>query len=258
MKLKDAAAAAAPAPAEGGVAAGGAAAAPPKPPPRAYLFHDDSLPSFFRRPCYSPDGTLLLSPTGIVRVAGSADGGPPALTVPTTLVFDRARPAQPVAHYPGSARSKPSIVVRACPLLFKPRTAAAPPAVGVAAPAGAASGAAATLEGSTPAQALPLEAEAAAAAARGLAPAAGASGASFLSLPYRIIIAVATLDSVLVYDSSLALPVAVLSGFHCEKITDVAWAADASLLFVASMDGYVSAASFEPGEFGEPLLASDK
>ena len=249
MKFKDAGGAPPPPPAAaaGGVSAGAAAKAPPAA-ARAPLYLDDSTPSFFRRPCYSPDGTLLLTPTGVVTVAGPP-GGPPSVAVPTTLVFDRSRPGQPVAHYPGSVRSKPSIVVRACPVMFKLRPAAA----AAAAPVAAASSGDGLLEGANAVQLLPEEA-----APPAVAGSAAPGSSSILALPYRMIIAVATLDSVLVYDTSAALPVAVLSGFHCEKITDVAWAADASLLFVTSMDGYVSAASFAPGEFGEPLAPTDK
>ena len=33
--------------------------------PKAYLFHDDTLTSFFRRLAWSPDGSFLLVPSGI-------------------------------------------------------------------------------------------------------------------------------------------------------------------------------------------------
>ena len=31
------------------------------------LFHDDTLKSFFRRLCFSPDGQLLIVPSGIIE-----------------------------------------------------------------------------------------------------------------------------------------------------------------------------------------------
>jgi chromatin assembly factor 1 subunit B len=32
-----------------------------------HLFHDDTLKSFFRRLCFSPDGQLLIVPSGIIE-----------------------------------------------------------------------------------------------------------------------------------------------------------------------------------------------
>lgn len=36
------------------------------------LFHDDTLQTFFRRLCFSPEGTLLVVPSGIAEVEGSS------------------------------------------------------------------------------------------------------------------------------------------------------------------------------------------
>ena len=57
---------------------------------------------------------------------------------------------------------------------------------------------------------------------RDATPPAGRHNGAF-QLGYRMFIAVATLDSVLVYDTQHPTPVAVISSFHCDKITDVAW-----------------------------------
>jgi hypothetical protein len=169
------------------------------------LFADDTLASFFRRPCFSPDGALLLTPTGVVRVAGPP-GGPAAVVVPTTFVFDRSRPQQPIAHYPGTTRSKPSVVVRACPVVFRHRTGASQLVAAVV----SASASGAQLEGSSTAQSLDGAASAAAVASSSSSAAAPETPTKpatsthngVFSLPYRVIIAVATLDSVLIYDTS--------------------------------------------------------
>ena len=55
-----------------------------------------------------------------------------------------------------------------------------------------------------------------------------------------------------------ATPVVLAGGLHRAAINDVAWARDASLLIIASSDGYLSLVKFRPGELGpldEPLPA---
>ena len=44
-----------------------APAAPGDKPPRQPLFHDDTMPSFFRRPAWSPCGSFLALPAGVYR-----------------------------------------------------------------------------------------------------------------------------------------------------------------------------------------------
>lgn len=81
------------------------------------------------------------------------------------------------------------------------------------------------------------------------------------SLPYRWIYAVATLDSILVYDTQQTSPIALLSGLHYSGITDVAWLPNDSGLVLASADGYVSIVVFENDELGHhwagDLVVSD-
>lgn len=48
------------------------------------LFHDDTLQTFFRRLCFSPDGTLIVVPSGIAEVEGSS-----AKAINTTYVYTR-------------------------------------------------------------------------------------------------------------------------------------------------------------------------
>lgn len=45
----------------------------------------------------------------------------------------------------------------------------------------------------------------------------------FLSLPYRMVYAVAGLDAVLLYDTQQTAPFAYLSNLHYSGITDLAW-----------------------------------
>lgn len=48
------------------------------------LFHDDTLQTFFRRLCFSPDGSLLVVPSGVVEVEGST-----AKPLNTTYIYTR-------------------------------------------------------------------------------------------------------------------------------------------------------------------------
>jgi hypothetical protein len=65
--------------------------------------------------------------------------------------------------------------------------------------------------------------------------------------------AIATQDSVYLYDTQQALPLAYLSQLHYSTFTDLAWSPDGNCLFMTSTDGFGSLAVFEPGELGEPF-----
>lgn len=72
-------------------------------------------------------------------------------------------------------------------------------------------------------------------------------------LPYRYVYAIATQDSVYLYDTQQSLPLAFLSQLHYSTFTDLAWSPTGNCLFVTSTDGFGSLAVFEPGELGEPF-----
>lgn len=48
------------------------------------LFHDDTLQTFFRRLCFSPDGTLIVVPSGVAEVEGST-----TKPINTTYIYTR-------------------------------------------------------------------------------------------------------------------------------------------------------------------------
>ena len=45
----------------------------------------------------------------------------------------------------------------------------------------------------------------------------------FFSLPYRVVFAVATEDSVMLYDSQQTLPLLFLSNIHYHTLSDLSW-----------------------------------
>jgi WD40 repeat protein len=57
-------------------------------------------------------------------------------------------------------------------------------------------------------------------------------------LPYRLLFAVGTDDSLIIYDTQSSYPRAVLSNFHIYRYQDVDWSCDGSYLIGASHDGY--------------------
>jgi len=56
---------------------------------------------------------------------------------------------------------------------------------------------------------------------------------SLVDLPYRMVFAVATLDSVVFYDTQQRDPIALISKYHYSALTDVAW-------FVLAVRGFRS------------------
>ena len=252
------------------------AAAPIKPtkvkPPKPTDLFCDETGSFYRRLSWSPDGAFLLIPSGQYF-----EGGVAAAARPTTYVFSRASLAlsnsAPCAHLPSP--DKAVVAVRCCPVLFE--HAADANAVGAAAANGAAAngappsnvtsaGAAADTNGADePGEAHPRRADEPAADTNGGGSSArggssahvsgdGGAGVGWMrALPYRMLWAVATLDSIVVYDSMAREPVLIASHTHYAPLTDLAWLPDGHGLLASSMDGYCTIVRFKPRALGKPL-----
>ncbi|XVF16966.1 hypothetical protein REPUB_Repub10bG0076500 [Reevesia pubescens] len=167
-------------------------------PLKSHLFHDETLPSFFRRLAWSPDGSFLVVPAGSYKMSASSE------TVNATYVFSRKDLSRPSLQLPGA--SKPVVAVRFCPLAFN-------------------------LRGSNP--------------------------AGFFKLPHRLVFAVATLNSLYIYDTESAPPIAILAGLHYAAITDIAWSYDARYLALSSQDGYCTLVEFEKDELGVAISLSE-
>ena len=83
----------------------------------------------------------------------------------------------------------------------------------------------------------------------------GAEKESMFKLDYRHIFAVASSDTVLLYDTQQSTPFGLISNIHYASITDLSWCSDASFLAVSSRDGFCSIIFFEPNELGKPCTA---
>uniref|UniRef100_A0A6M2DIZ6 Putative histone transcription regulator hira wd repeat superfamily protein n=1 Tax=Xenopsylla cheopis TaxID=163159 RepID=A0A6M2DIZ6_XENCH len=72
-----------------------------------------------------------------------------------------------------------------------------------------------------------------------------------IPLPYRMIIAVATRSSVVLYDTEQSTPFAVISNIHYTRLTDISWSSDGKILAVSSTDGFCSLITFANDELGK-------
>ncbi|CAD7693642.1 unnamed protein product [Nyctereutes procyonoides] len=78
-------------------------------------------------------------------------------------------------------------------------------------------------------------------------------GAELVRLPYRLVFAVASEDSVLLYDTQQPFPFGYVSNIHYHTLSDVSWSSDGAFLAISSTDGYCSFVTFEKDELGIPL-----
>ncbi|KAI0634573.1 WD40 repeat-like protein [Trametes polyzona] len=69
--------------------------------------------------------------------------------------------------------------------------------------------------------------------------------ASIFSLPYRMLYAVATMDTVTIYDTQQAGPVCLLTKLHYDEFTDMTWSPDGQCLMLSSRDGYCTIVVFD-------------
>ncbi|KAF9583975.1 hypothetical protein BGW38_007963 [Lunasporangiospora selenospora] len=195
------------------------------------LYHDETLTSFFRRLSFTPDGSMLLTPAGQYKapnsksVSGKDDDASNSAastemeTRNTVYVYARKDFSRgPVAHLPGFKR--PSVAIKCSPVLYNLRPLKASPAFTETNGHGS---------GSKPSSNQPP---------------------SVFGLGYRAVYAVATQDSVLIYDTQQTTALALVSHIHYATFTDMTWSSDGCNLILTSSDGFCSIISFEEGELG--------
>ena len=71
-------------------------------------------------------------------------------------------------------------------------------------------------------------------------------------LPFRMIYAVISKESVIIYDTQQFSPISIFSNLHWAGFTDASWSPDGQCLMLASLDGYCSIIVFDPNELGVP------
>ncbi|KAL5611626.1 hypothetical protein BROUX41_000791 [Berkeleyomyces rouxiae] len=234
----------------------------------AMLYANETLTSFFRRLTFTPDGSLLLTPSGQYQTQHqpSKDAKPNYELVNTVYIYSRGGINKPpVAHLPG--HKKPSVAVRCSPIIYTLRNSPQPIKN-------------ITIDTSSNEEAIPPLPDSVASTestnmeppAKPLVAAVSNGPAPAFTLPYRMVYAVATQDSVLIYDTQQMTPICVVSNLHCATFTDLAWYAtphvsshvhvslinfathvrsvDGSTLLITSSDGFCSTLSFASGELG--------
>ncbi|KAG6811776.1 hypothetical protein H0H92_005906 [Tricholoma furcatifolium] len=68
---------------------------------------------------------------------------------------------------------------------------------------------------------------------------------SVITLPYRMLFAVVTMDTVAIYDTQQAGPVCLLTKLHYDEFSDLTWSPDGQCLIVSSRDGYCTLITFD-------------
>ncbi|KAH0597798.1 hypothetical protein MHUMG1_04170 [Metarhizium humberi] len=232
----------------------------------ASLYANETLTSFFRRLTFTPDGSLLLTPSGQYQTQHQPekDSKPTYEVINTVYIYTRGGINKPpIAHLPG--HKKPSVVVKCSPVYYTLRPS--PPATthitidtssaeeqlpSLPEPISKSSPGAAVMEPPPPPASVSSEISASQSKPLGVDTDASTPGPKpAFSLPYRMVYAVATQDSVLLYDTQQKTPICVVSNLHCATFTDLAWSSDGLTLVISSSDGFCSTLSFASGELGE-------
>ncbi|CDP12660.1 unnamed protein product [Coffea canephora] len=86
----------------------------------------------------------------------------------------------------------------------------------------------------------------------------GLKSSDFFRLPYRLIFALATLNSLDIYDTEGIEPIAILAGLHYAAITDIAWSPNGKYLALSSQDGYCTLLEFQNQELGSSVPVSEE
>ena len=229
-----------------------------------FLFHDETMPSFFRRLSFSPCGSILACPAGVHR----AVGGSSKRQRNCVHVYARGQWQRPLCTLP--QLGKAVVAVKFCPVLFEKveeQEQELQPEEEEESLVSSSQDEEMSLsedEGVEAAQAAG-EAE----AEESLASSSeeeeeseeGEEGAAVvnkprrrqLDLPHALYFAVLTLDCVVVYRANDMRPCKLISGLHCASLTDLAWSRCGTKMAVSSHDGYCSIISFDEGELGTPL-----
>ena len=212
----------------------------------ANLYANETYTSFFRRLTFAPDGSLLFTPAGQYKLSqpSAADGVKSADDVINTVyIYTRAgfnKP--PIAHLPG--HKKPSIAVKCSPVFYTHRSVAKT-TVNITMDTSSSDEAIPALPESILPTSIPVShssMEPPPVATTTMPspsdigrptssprPADGEVNSSItgpapaFALPYRIIYAVATQDSILVYDTQQQTPLCVVSNLHFATFTDLTW-----------------------------------
>lgn len=208
----------------------------------AQIYANETSTSFFRRLTFAPDGSLLFTPAGQYKTSHPTEGARTADDVINTVyIYTRAglnRP--PIAHLPG--HKKASIAVKCSPMFYTlrstPRTTAnftidsssaeeaiapLPDSIMSSKPSITQSSMNPPPPATMPSPMEPTRPTSSPRPTENEPGVAGQGPSPAFALPYRVVYAVATQDSVLVYDTQQMTPIVVVSNLHFATFTDLTW-----------------------------------
>ncbi|CAG8739148.1 3670_t:CDS:2, partial [Acaulospora morrowiae] len=199
---------------------------------RFRLYCEEAVNTFFRRLTFTPDGGLLLTPAGqyresIIDLMHNKESRfrADSTMLNTVYLFARNRLNRaPIAYLSGYR--KPSIVVKCNPVLYRLRFDRQN----------------GHLQGDKSSSLNDSN--------ENLNSTSPHNHCRLFDLPYRIIYAVATQDSIFIYDTEQYSPLAMATNLHYASISDLDWSPDGNSLLLASQDGYCSIMTFHDGELG--------
>lgn len=202
------------------------------------LYANETLTSFFRRLTFTPDGSLLLTPSGQYQTQHQAekDAKPTYEVINTVYIYTRGGINKPpIAHLPG--HKKPSVVVKCSPIIYTLRqsppstkhitidtSSAEEPLPSLPDPVSKPSPATSVMDPPPPPSSTTSDHAATSSKSLNVETDATTSGPKpAFSLAYRMVYAVATQDAVLLYDTQQKTPICIVSNLHCATFTDLAW-----------------------------------
>jgi chromatin assembly factor 1 subunit B len=198
----------------------------------ANIYANDTLKSFFRRLTFTPDGSLLLTPAGQYQTQHKpVDEKAKMLyeVINTVYIYTRGGINKPpIAHLPG--HKKPSVAVKCSPIYYTIRSSV-PPTKHITIDTSSGDTMPALPESiipKSPAHSVmePPPTVAASPRSKPLEVETNASTPGPLmafTLQYRMIYAVATEDSILLYDTQQQTPLCIISNLHFATFTDLTW-----------------------------------
>ncbi|CAH2354494.1 chromatin assembly factor 1 subunit p60 [[Candida] railenensis] len=200
------------------------------------LYHSETLQSFFRRLAWSPDGSLLMVPSGIYRESNkenekdnSKESGQEVSVDENT---DKSLPIPGEEHSTNNPNSTSSEDESNSVYIYTRKGLRHSPVChisGLKKPAIAISFSPILYEKSKKADLVPFD------------------------VPHKMVFAVATQDSVIVYDTEKLTPLGYASNLHYSSITDLVWDTDGGSLMISSTDGFCSSIVFKENVFGKRM-----
>lgn len=211
-------------------------------PRTSHLHQNETFTSFFKRLAFSPDGTLLFTPSGVSKnPVGHASPAhthhppdPSSQDQVTNTVYIYTRVGlnkPPVAHLPGL--KKPCSAVCCSPILYKLRDTQKQ-----------------TLKASIELKKTNEPSVSQTQPSSSLSSSPAPIPTPTFSMAYRIVYAVITQDALTIYDTEQRQSIAIISSPKESAFTDVTWSPDGQNLFISSTDGFCSVVLFEPNELG--------